>query len=98
MVLRVFPTTDSLHTRLIGSSFATFDGANSGRNILKCGIPQGSYLGPLLFLLYINDFENCFENMTQNMYADDTCVTVASENLNDLITDLENELEINQTG
>ena len=43
---------------------------------------------PLLFLLYVNDFENCLEYMTPNMYADDTCVSIASENLNDLITDV----------
>ena len=60
---------------------------------MKFGIPQGSCLGPLLFLLYINDFENCLEYMTPNMYADDTCVTIASENLNDLIAGLKNELE-----
>ena len=46
-----------------------------------------------MFLLYINDVENCLEYMTPNMYTDDTCVTIASKNLNDLITDLKNELE-----
>ena len=73
--------------------FCHWDGANSSRDILKFGIPQGSCLGPLLFLLYVNDFENCLEYMTPNMYADDTCVTIASENLNDLIRDVKNELE-----
>ena len=40
-----------------------------------------------LGILIIHDFENCLENMTPNMYADDTCVTVTPENLTDLITD-----------
>ena len=62
-------------------------------NILKCGIPQGSCLGPLLFLLYVNDFEKCLEYMTPNVYADDTGVTIASEHLNGLTTDVKNELE-----
>ena len=73
--------------------FCRWDGANSGRDILNCGIPQGSCFGPLLFLSYINDFKNCLESMTPNLHADDACVTIASENLNDLITDLNNELE-----
>ena len=73
--------------------FCHWDGANSSRDILKFGIPQGSCLGPLLFLLYVNDFENFLEYMTPNMYADDTCVAVASGNRNDLITDVKNELE-----
>ena len=68
--------------------FCYYDGANSNRGILKCDIPQGSCLGPLLFLLYINDFEYCLEYMSPYMYADDTCVTIASENLNGLIADL----------
>ena len=50
-------------------------------------------MGPLLFFFYINDFENCLEYMTPNIYADDTCVTISSDNLNDLIIDMKNELE-----
>ena len=50
-------------------------------------------MGPLLFILYINDFENCLKSTIPNMYADDTCVNFASENLNELLTDLKNELE-----
>ena len=73
--------------------FCYCDKANSNSGILKCGIPQGSCLGLLLFLWYINDFGNYLECMTPNMYADDICVTIASENLNDLITGLKNELE-----
>ena len=73
--------------------FCYFDGSSSSKSSIKCGIPQGSCLGPLLFILYINDFENCLKSMNPNMYADDTCVNIASDNLKELLTDLKNELE-----
>ena len=52
------------------------NGHLSNNRTLLCGIPQGSILGPLLFLLYINDLPNCLEYSQTRMYADDTNLTI----------------------
>ena len=57
------------------------NGSLSNSQILTCGIPQGTILGPLLFILYINDLPNCLSNSVARMYADDTHLTFASYNI-----------------
>ena len=54
--------------------FYTVDGHKSKAKMVTCGIPKGSCLGTLLFIIYLNDFEKCLEFSTASMYADDnTC-------------------------
>ena len=57
------------------------NGSLSNTQPLTCGIPQGTILGPLLFILYINDLPNCLNNSHPRMYADDTHLTFASNNV-----------------
>ena len=57
-----------------------------------CGIPQGSTLGPLLFILYINDLP-FMVNLSTILFADDTCVTSSNSNISILVNDINQMLE-----
>ena len=48
------------------------DGRTSGMSTIISGVPQGSILGPLLYILYTADILGCIKNCSCQMYADDT--------------------------
>ena len=68
------------------------NGILSGKSVLKCGVPRDSILGPLLFLIHINDLCNMIDYATTRIYADDTNLTFTACNIPELRNDMNVDL------
>ena len=73
--------------------YVEYTGHRSLRNEISCGAPQGSILGPLFFLLYINDINNASNLLNLILFADDTNVFMSHKDLNYLSVMLNSEMD-----
>ncbi|MFZ2538354.1 MAG: reverse transcriptase domain-containing protein, partial [Oscillospiraceae bacterium] len=64
--------------------YVTIGGIKSEICNINCGVPQGSVLGPLLFLVYVNDLQNSAPNTSIKLFADDTNVFLFQKNIDAL--------------
>ena len=65
--------------------FTVANGVQSDIGFVKCGVPQGSVLGPLFFLLYINDIYRAVGCNVVRLFVDDTCFLSSGRNLHETI-------------
>ena len=72
------------------------DNVKSSCHAVTCGIPQGSFLGPLIFNIYINDVTEASTKFDFIMYADDTTLTSSLENFGKLTDAASLERELNE--
>ncbi len=70
-----------------------YGNAVSDSGAITCGVPRGSILGPLLYIIQVNDMPNAFVGAKLNLYADDTAFTVQSNTPLDLARQLQCQVD-----
>ena len=68
--------------------------AESTNYDVTCGIPQGSVLGPLLFIIYTNDLPNSLKNSNCILFADDTTIYQSATDITILRSQIENDMVV----
>ena len=70
-----------------------YRGGVSSPGIITCGVPQGSIMGPLMFILYINDLPLVIHNCHVSMYADDTVLYYSGPTIEEVQSKLQEDLD-----
>ena len=74
------------------SQYVTLNNVSSDLQNITCGVPQGSILGPLLFLIYVNDIVKCSQILQFILFADDTNLFYSSNCIDELLCTVNYEL------
>ena len=73
--------------------FSRVNGVASDMQDVQVGVPQDSFLGPLLFLIYINDLPLAVQGSTVSMYADETSLCLQALNMTQVNCAMNNDLK-----
>ena len=76
------------NTSVKRKQYTVINGADPSICYVKCGVSQGSVLGLLLFIMYINDVYRALEKDNIRLFADNTAIFMCNANLNALISDV----------
>ena len=74
------------------TQYVTYNGVVSAMKGISCGVPHGSILGPLLFLMYINDLCSMCKYTTPILFADDTNLFCSGPDIKTMESNINNEL------